>query len=137
MQTESTHSADGGVEGGGPIMRNKLFFFGAYDPSRTVLTLQAPAGFPLQSLGNVDQVRKSKTYSTKLTWQINPTNRIDASFFGDPSTGEMGPQRLVRVARHGHVLIQLAAVRRTQPDRELSRRPEQPSGSPRPRTRIP
>jgi outer membrane receptor protein involved in Fe transport len=94
VQTESTHSADGGVEGGGPLMRNKLFFFGAYDPSRSVLTLQAPAGFPLQSLGNVDQVRTSKTYSTKLTWQINPTNRIDASFFGDPSTGEMGPQRL-------------------------------------------
>ena len=58
------------------------------------MTLQAPDGFPLQSLGMVDQVRKSEAYSTKLTWQINPANRLDASFFGDPSTGDMGPQRL-------------------------------------------
>jgi len=94
VQTESSHTFDVGAEGGGPIVRNKVFFFGAYDPSRSVVALQAPDGFPLLSLGNVDQVRKSQTYSSKVTFQINPTNRVDASFFGDPSTGDLGPQRL-------------------------------------------
>ncbi|MEZ5320394.1 MAG: TonB-dependent receptor, partial [Vicinamibacterales bacterium] len=94
VQTESTHSVDAGIEGGGPVVRNHVFFFGAYDPSRSVVTLQAPAGFPLASRGNVDQVRTSRTYSAKGTWQVNATNRIDASFFGDPSVGDLGPQRL-------------------------------------------
>ena len=106
------NTVDGGAEGGGPIIRNKLFFFGAYDPSRSVVTLQAPDGFPLQNLGRVDKGRKSETYSTKLTWQINPTASIDASFFGDPSTGDMGANgcpparhrqsRSVRCGNGGH-----------------------------------
>src|SRR5262249_7310787 len=36
----------------------------------------------------------TNTYSAKGTWQLNSQNRVDASFFGDPSTGDMGPQRL-------------------------------------------
>ena len=32
-------------------------------------------------------------YSTKGTWQIANAHRIDASFFGDPSKGDNGPQR--------------------------------------------
>jgi outer membrane receptor protein involved in Fe transport len=33
------------------------------------------------------------SYSAKLTWQAANTHRVDASFFGDPSEGENGPQR--------------------------------------------
>ncbi len=33
------------------------------------------------------------TYSAKATWQPTSAQRIDASFFGDPSTGDNGPQR--------------------------------------------
>src|SRR6185436_7355758 len=94
VQTISNRTIDGGLEGGFPVLKNRLFFFGAYDPSRQVVSLHAPQGFPLDSLGDVDQVRKIQTYSFKGTWQINSQNRIDASFFGDPATGELGPQRL-------------------------------------------
>lgn len=94
VQTVSTALGDGGAEGGFPIIRNKVFFFGALDPSRDVRTLQAPAGFPLLSLGDVNRIRNTRTYSAKGTWQINSAHRIDASFFGDPSTGDNGPQRL-------------------------------------------
>jgi outer membrane receptor protein involved in Fe transport len=94
VQTNATRIFDGGVEGGFPILRNRVFFFGAYDPSRQETTLHAPAGFPLEVLGDVDQVRKIQTYSLKGTWQINSQHRIDASFFGDPATGDLGPQRL-------------------------------------------
>jgi hypothetical protein len=93
VQTEGTRASDGGVEGGFPILRNKLFFFGAVDPSRDVRTFQAPTGFPMQTLGNVDRVRHTVSYAAKATWQPTGAQRIDASFFGDPSTGDTGPQR--------------------------------------------
>jgi hypothetical protein len=93
VQTEATRGGDGGIEAGFPIVKNRLFFFGAIDPSRDITTFKAPAGFPLESLGNIDRVRDAFTYSAKATWQPKGGQRIDASFFGDPSKGLNGPQR--------------------------------------------
>jgi outer membrane receptor protein involved in Fe transport len=93
VQTVGARAYDGGAEGGFPIVRDKLFVFGAIDPGRDVRTFQAPKGFPLQSLGDVDRVRKNLTYSAKATWQPANAHRIDVSVFGDPSTGDTGPQR--------------------------------------------
>ena len=94
VQTVSSRNYEGGVEGGAPIMKNHVFFFGAIDPSRDIRTIQAPAGFPLLSLGGVDRIRDSVTYSAKATIQLSSNHRFDASFFGDPSTGPNGPQRV-------------------------------------------
>jgi len=93
VQTAGTRGYDGGVEGGFPVVRDRLFLFGAYDPGRDVRALQAPEGFPLLSLGDIDRVRTTQTYSVKATWQLGHAHRIDASFFGDPSKGANGPQR--------------------------------------------
>ena len=93
IQTVGSHNYDGGIEGGGPIIKNRLFIFGAIDPSRDVQTFEAPAGFPLQSLGGVSRVRDTLAYSVKTTFQINGNHHIDASFFGDPSNGLDGAQR--------------------------------------------
>ena len=93
VQTLGAEEWDAGVEGGFPILRDKIFFFGAIDPGRQVRTLQAPDGFPLRSLGGVDRTRDTLSYSTKGTWQITNAHRVDASFFGDPSSGDTGPQR--------------------------------------------
>ena len=76
-----------------PIIRNKLFFFGAINPAWEKRTFTAPEGFPLRSLGEVDRDRHVTSYSAKGTYQLNASNRIDASFFGDPAKGDMGPQR--------------------------------------------
>jgi hypothetical protein len=94
VQTIRSRTWDAGAEGGFPLLRNRVFFFGAIDPGRDVETFHAPQGFPLDTLGDVDRVRRTLTYSTKGTWQINNAHRVDASFFGDPSTGENGPQRI-------------------------------------------
>ena len=94
VQTVASRQYDAGVEGGFPVVRNRLFVFGAIDPGKDVLTLHAPEGFPLDSLGDVDRIRKTLTYSTKGTWQVGNRHRIDVSFFGDPSKGDNGPQRL-------------------------------------------
>jgi hypothetical protein len=94
VQTVGSQTYDGGFEGGGPIVRNRLFFFGAINPGREVRTLHAPEGFPLERLGDVDRVRNTLSYSTKGTWQASNAHRIDASFFGDPSKGKNGVQRV-------------------------------------------
>jgi outer membrane receptor protein involved in Fe transport len=93
VQTVATRQYDAGAEAGAPIVRDRLFFFGAIDPGKDVRTLHAPDGFPLDSLGSVDRVRNTLTYSSKATWQAGSRHRIDVSFFGDPSKGVNGPQR--------------------------------------------
>jgi outer membrane receptor protein involved in Fe transport len=93
VNTVGTQNSDVGVEGGFPILRDKLFFFGAINPGWESRTFVAPPDFPLASLGEVDRERRLLSYSAKGTWQLASAHRIDASFFGDPSTGEMGPQR--------------------------------------------
>jgi hypothetical protein len=85
--------SDVGATVGGPILPNRLFFFGAIDPQWQTNTFVAPDGFPLQTLGNVDRDRRITNYAVKGTWQATPTHRFDASFFGDPATGATGPQR--------------------------------------------
>lgn len=93
VNTVGTAQNDVGVEGGFPIIRDKLFFFGAINPSWLTRTFVAPEGFPLESLGEVDRERRQISYSAKATYQIANAHRVDASFFGDPSHGNMGPQR--------------------------------------------
>src|SRR3954469_332019 len=95
----STHVQDAGVEVGGPIWKDRVFFFGAIDPSwdsRTSLVPTTPAGaYPLLATfpNGADRNRKSLSYSAKGTFQLSSAHRFDASFFGDPSSGENGIQR--------------------------------------------
>ena len=62
-------------------------------------TYIAPEGFPLRSLGDVNQDRRIIAYAAKGTWQIAPAHRLDASFFGDPAVGDNGPQRYTALLR--------------------------------------
>ena len=94
VQFGKNEQNDAGFEVNGPIIRNRLFFFGAFNPSWETREFKAPAGFPLESLGFVERKRSNMNYSAKATWQIASSHRLDASFFGDPSKGELGPQRL-------------------------------------------
>ena len=93
VNTTRTQVNDVGVEGGFPITRDRLFGFGAINPAWESRTFIAPDGFPLASLGGVDRERRTLSYSAKLTWPAASGQRVDASFFGDPSTGANGAQR--------------------------------------------
>jgi outer membrane receptor protein involved in Fe transport len=86
---------DIGVQAGGPIVHDRLFWIGAINPSWETRTFIAPEGFPLRSIGGVDRRRRTVSYSVKPTYQFKANHRIEASFFGDPAHGDMGPQRLV------------------------------------------
>jgi hypothetical protein len=94
VNTVDTQQADFGVTLGGPIIKDKMFAFGVFNPQFSRGTYTAPAGFPLASLGNVDRNRHTYSYAAKLTYQLNANHRLDVSAFGDPSKGDNGPQRL-------------------------------------------
>ena len=99
VNTTATQLSDVGVEAGGPIMKNHLFFFGALDPQWERRTLIAPEDFPLRSLGEVNRDRQITSYAGKVTWQASQSHRFDASFFGDPAHGDNGPQRTTALLR--------------------------------------
>jgi len=95
INTVGSHTSDYGAEGGGAIVKNHAFFFGAIDPRWETRTYVSPPGpqFPLNALGDIDRKRSSVSYSAKASIQLSAAHRFDASFFGDPSEGDMGPQR--------------------------------------------
>jgi hypothetical protein len=93
VNVTSTHVDDIGGQLGGPIVKNKLFYFAAIDPTWEQTNYIAPEGFPLRDLGSVPQNRQITSYAGKATYEFKPGHRIDASFFGDPAKGDNGPQR--------------------------------------------
>jgi carboxypeptidase family protein len=93
VNSVASRLSDAGATVGGPLLRNRLFFFGAIDPQWQTNSFEAPQGLPLQTLGSVDRDRRITNYAAKGTWQATGGHRIDASFFGDPATGAIGPQR--------------------------------------------
>jgi outer membrane receptor protein involved in Fe transport len=72
---------DAGVDIGGPIIKNKLWFFGAFNPQ------QRKNFFLTQTFR--DEVENKVTtpfYSGKVTWGINQNHTMTFSTFGDFST---------------------------------------------------
>ena len=99
MNITETRSSDAGIEAGGPVVPNRVFFFGAIDPQWQRTPYIAPEGFPLRSVGAVEQDRRIIAYAAKGTWQAAAGHRLDASFFGDPAVGDNGPQRYTALLR--------------------------------------
>jgi hypothetical protein len=93
VNTTSTDQKELGFTLGGPVLKDRLFFFGAFNPQYERLEMVAPPGFPLAALGDVPVKRRILSYSAKGTYQLSTKHRFDVSFFGDPSHGENGPQR--------------------------------------------
>ena len=96
VNTTEFEQYDVGAEVGGPVWKDKVFFFGAIDPQEETRTLIAPndvASFPLRALGEVDRDRTIVNYAAKGTVQLNSSHRFDVSVFGDPGNGDPGPQR--------------------------------------------
>lgn len=93
VNTVATGVSDGGIEMGFPLVKDRLFVFGAINPTYETRGFVAPVGFPLASSGTLTRERTIMTYASKATWQANSSHRIDVSAFGDPAKGDMGPQR--------------------------------------------
>ena len=94
-----------GLTFSGPIVKDKLFFFAAFNPVRTKtrMTVEdapfdsdfAPAGvgtFPAAELGPQEMERRTNNWAAKLSWYMTPNHRLEMTGFGDPSHGLEGPQ---------------------------------------------
>ena len=101
---QSNYDADAEVGGYVPGFKNKLFFFGSFNPQWNTDQDQfaqyanpsdlGTAGLvgPTQTfLGNVDVPVRVYSYAAKGTWKLNDQHQFEASFFGDPTYGDQKP----------------------------------------------
>lgn len=103
VNTTGREDYDFGLSLGGPLVRDRVFFFGTFNPQFQDRSFEAPAGFPCAALGPVDRKRRIYSYAGKLSFQAGGSHRFDVSVFGDPSEGEMGPQRYTVLRRRYYV----------------------------------
>jgi len=94
VNTVSRNEYDFGLSVGGPLLKDKVFFYGTFNPQYQNRTFTAPTGFALSSLGEIERKRRILAYAGKVSFQATPNHRFDVSVFGDPAKGDMGPQRV-------------------------------------------
>jgi hypothetical protein len=92
MRVADYSRADYGIDLGGYLVKDRLWFYGAYDrvrysgsvsrvkdtPPTDPTPVSAQDRFPLDSTGNL--------YSGKLTWNVTASTSLVATVFADPST---------------------------------------------------
>jgi outer membrane receptor for ferrienterochelin and colicin len=91
---------DYGAEISGPILRDKVFFYGTFDPTFTTRTTRTSKVIAQQQ-GFDHELQTDRTiwnYAGNMKWFAHPKHTFTISAFGDPSTGEDGPQRLESAA---------------------------------------
>jgi hypothetical protein len=96
-QTLSNPQYDVSAELGGyiPGLRDKLFFFGAFDPSLTqTIFLANPKSTVTYAHGIYPYDTTTLSWSGKLTYKMGPSTTIEASSFGDPSKHNATPLTL-------------------------------------------
>jgi len=77
---------DVGADVGGPIVKNKFFFFGSFNPTITRnIYLGGKTSGLFSLLGEHAARTRTYNYSLKTDWNINEKHSLNFSIFGDPS----------------------------------------------------
>ena len=85
--------SDYGADIGGYVLKDRLWFFGAYDHVINTQDTQITQG-PEDIIGTTTDLKStSNLYAGKLTWRFNESNTVIATIFGDPTddVGAIGP----------------------------------------------
>lgn len=95
-QTLSQPNFDAALELGGyvPGLRDKLFFFGAFDPTFKQNIQNAFPGTPLAAHGPFHYNTTTTNYAVKGTWLPFSNTTVEASHYGDPSRRNSAPSTL-------------------------------------------
>jgi len=78
--SEGANAYDFGLSVGGPIVRDRLWYFAAYDAAFTNSDVQIPG------LGFFPESSTENLFAGKLTWRAGEQSTLVFSFFGDPTT---------------------------------------------------
>jgi len=89
---------DAGVDMGGPVVKNKLFFFGSFNPTWQRDLVRGATGSGLLTLLG-DHTRRYRTwnYAAKGDWNINGNHQITASIYGDPTKTNVSSFRTLNI----------------------------------------
>ena len=108
IEWQDDYVMDAGISAGGPIIKDQLFWFVAYNPVKTknnfsVQNLENPVynwnadlipfypdvpSFPAALTDGTSTTRTNQNYAAKINWQITPSHRLELTGFGDPSDGD-------------------------------------------------
>lgn len=77
LRESGQHSYDVGVRIGGPVLRDRLWYSAALNPSVTYTSRELP------SLGRFPDEIRTLVHAAKLTWQPRPTTTLELASFGD------------------------------------------------------
>lgn len=91
-QTLSTPQYEAGATFGGYILRDKVFFFGAFDPTLNQTIAIANPAAPLYSSGQRAFSTTSLSWSGKLTFTPFTSTVVELSSYGDPSRRNVAPE---------------------------------------------
>ncbi len=80
-----TGSLDYGADGGGYILKNKLFWYGGFNPLYNYTYKEADPSYANYALGVVDRKITSYDYTAKINYNISSKHQLEGSVFGDPS----------------------------------------------------
>ncbi len=85
-KTLANESYDAGVDIGGPIVKDKLFFFGSFNPTiNRALVLGSSNSGLYTLLGEHVQRTRTYNYALKADWNIAQNHTFAFSIFGDPT----------------------------------------------------
>lgn len=87
------HSFDFGVNAGGPIKKDKAFWYGGFNPRYTTLARTAPQGFAVRNLGPQNWDSHNYNWVGKLNYNLGENHRLEGTAFGDPSRDTTGVHR--------------------------------------------
>jgi len=84
---------DIGFNLGGPLIKNRFFWYGAFNPSFATTQRLAPTGFAVRDFGVQEWKRRMFNWVGKINYNITDNHRIEATAFGDPSRDPAGVHR--------------------------------------------
>jgi hypothetical protein len=90
---ETAYDASGELGGYVPGLKDKVFFFGSFNPVWTSYFDQTPPQFLLSNLGTQQLRLNTYNYSAKGTLRLSDKHSVEASYFGDPAHTSTGNWR--------------------------------------------